>query len=607
MGKRKKKFTEGEATEYISRNVALKKLQLNLKQFRTLCILKGIYPREPKERKRAQGGKGGIKTLYAKKDIQFLLHEPNIWKLWEGQALNKKKIKAKHAGNFEHLRVLTKNKPRLKMDHIIKERYPTFIDALSDLDDCLTMCFFYATLPKFSKVPRAIVNLARRLTLEFQHAVIASRSLRKAFISVKGFYFQAEIKGQTITWIVPHQFTFNPASKLEADFGTMSTFVQFYINLLGFVNFKLFHQLNLVYPPKLNFVSVTKTEKSLVDPETYIMERVAALNTPLMRAGPAPVDDDVELDQFPDGDDPEEAERVKKEFEQVAKLKTLFNGLKVFLNREVPREPLVFILRCFGAEVSWDKTTFVGATFSEDDETITHQIVDRPSVEKKFISRYYVQPQWVFDCVNRRELIPTDQYLIGAELPAHLSPFVSSTSTTRYVPPEERALHDPTVMLNRGEDSDEISSAEEEDEDDESENNSDSENEEGDENEMEQEQISHAGNEKLDNEALTEEERKEKLRQEKKAEMAVAAGKVPRFNPYDKFRSNKEEQSLIEKMIPRKKQYLYNLMMKRRQERASKVRNFARKRELIEKEEKIKRKVQKKIERKKSVAAMMAE
>lgn len=79
------KFTEGEATEYISRNVALKKLQLNLKQFRTLCILKGIYPREPKERKRAQGGKGGIKTLYAKKDIQFLLHEPNIWKLWEGQ------------------------------------------------------------------------------------------------------------------------------------------------------------------------------------------------------------------------------------------------------------------------------------------------------------------------------------------------------------------------------------------------------------------------------------------------------------------------------------------------------------------------------------------
>lgn len=78
---------------------------------------------------------------------------------------------------------------------------------------------------------------------------------------------------------------------------------------------------------------------------------------------------------------------MKKEFEQVAKLKTLFNGLKVFLNREVPREPLVFILRCFGAEVSWDKTTFVGATFSEDDETITHQIVDRPSVEKKFISR----------------------------------------------------------------------------------------------------------------------------------------------------------------------------------------------------------------------------
>lgn len=69
-------------------------------------------------------------------------------------------------------------------------------------------------------------------------------------------------------------------------------------------------------------------------------------------------------------------------------LKKLFEGLKVFLNREVPREPLVFALRCFGAQVSWDDTTFPeGATFAETDETITHQIVDRPDLEKQYISR----------------------------------------------------------------------------------------------------------------------------------------------------------------------------------------------------------------------------
>lgn len=71
-------------------------------------------------------------------------------------------------------------------------------------------------------------------------------------------------------------------------------------------------------------------------------------------------------------------------------MKTLFKGLKVFLNREVPREPLCFTLRCFGAKVSWDRSLFIGATFDETDETITHQIVDRPDMEKQYISRLEV-------------------------------------------------------------------------------------------------------------------------------------------------------------------------------------------------------------------------
>jgi pescadillo protein len=79
---------------------------------------------------------------------------------------------------------------------------------------------------------------------------------------------------------------------------------------------------------------------------------------------------------------------MKQEVEKVKGLKTLFKGLKFFLNREVPREPLVFTIRCFGGEVSWDKVLFVGATFDESDESITHQIVDRPSLGKQYISRY---------------------------------------------------------------------------------------------------------------------------------------------------------------------------------------------------------------------------
>lgn len=41
------------------------------------------------------------------------------------------------------------------------------------------------------------------------------------------------------------------------------------------------------------------------------------------------------------------------------------------------------------------------------------QIVDRPTQGHKFLSRDYVQPQWVYDCINNRVRLPTDGYVLG--------------------------------------------------------------------------------------------------------------------------------------------------------------------------------------------------
>ena len=54
-------------------------------------------------------------------------------------------------------------------------------------------------------------------------------------------------------------------------------------------------------------------------------------------------------------------------------------------------------------------------------------------------SRYYVQPQWIFDCVNAQMLLPPEDYFIGAVLPPHLSPFVEEGEED-YVPPEKQVL-----------------------------------------------------------------------------------------------------------------------------------------------------------------------
>ena len=67
-----------------------------------------------------------------------------------------------------------------------------------------------------------------------------------------------------------------------------------------------------------------------------------------------------------------------------------------------------------------------GSPMQEGDERITHQVVDRPTQGHRFLSRKYVQPQWVLDSANFRVLMPTGLYVPGKVPPPHLSPFVDN-------------------------------------------------------------------------------------------------------------------------------------------------------------------------------------
>ncbi|XP_011371693.1 pescadillo homolog [Pteropus vampyrus] len=518
-GLEKKKYERGSATNYITRNKARKKLQLSLPDFRRLCILKGIYPHEPKHKKKVNKGSTAARTFYLIKDIKFLLHEPIVNKFREYKVFVRKLRKAYGKNEWNTVERLKDNKPNYKLDHIVKERHVQTI------------------------------QLCRRLTVEFLHYIIAARALRKVFLSIKGIYYQAEVLGQPIVWITP--YTFSHDHPTDVDYRVMATFTEFYTTLLGFVNFRLYQLLNLHYPPKLegqaHVEAIAHEDSYALDSESS-MEKLAALSASLARVV-VPAEEEVEVDEFPaDGDMAAQEEGRRKELEAQEKHKKLFEGLKFFLNREVPREALAFIIRSFGGDVSWDKSLCIGATYDVTDSCITHQIVDRPGQQTPVIGRYYVQPQWVFDSVNARLLLPVADYFPGVQLPPHLSPFVSEKEGD-YVPPEKLKL----LALQRGEHPGDLNESEEEEEGEE-----DNDGDEEGENEEEEEDDVEAGSEKEEEARLTalEEQRME----EKKPRVMAGTVKLE-----DKQRLAQEEESEAKRlaimMMKKREKYLYNKIM----------------------------------------------
>jgi pescadillo protein len=123
--------------------------------------------------------------------------------------------------------------------------------------------------------------------------------------------------------------------------------------------------------------------------------------------------------------------KISKNEENDKKLKNLFKGLIFYLGREVPIEIFETVIASCGGLFGDESEN---SAFKEDDKRITHYIVDRPpaGIEMK-PNKEYVQPQWIFDCINKKSLVPVSGYAPGKKLPPHLSPFYEVNEKGEYV------------------------------------------------------------------------------------------------------------------------------------------------------------------------------
>lgn len=338
----------------MTRTQALKKLQIPLREFRRLCILKGVFPRSPHKRLR-----GRDKTYYLLKDIKFLSHEPLLNHIREFRTW-KRRLASAHGRQEEHLASkIAAQKPQFRLDNILRERYPTFEDALRDIDDALATVHLFATLPAQRTVPAHMVATSARIVAEWQAYVTEARCLRKVFLSIKGVYYQARIRGVNITWVVPWKF--QTTVPKEVDITVMMTFWDMHSALLRFVMYRLCNDLGLTYPP------TTVTREDAVPP-------FASVSYAKMSAGGSAGADDEQQPAAP------MAEQVDPEA-------TLFANCVLYLGREVPVDLIAFMVKACGGRVGWDGP---GSPFDENNPSITHHVVDRP-IKHRFLTREYVQ------------------------------------------------------------------------------------------------------------------------------------------------------------------------------------------------------------------------
>lgn len=101
-------------------------LFLLIGNYRRLCILKGVFPREPKKKVR-----GNHHTYYHLKDILFVKHDPLLEKFREMRTYEKKIKKAEAKKNKDLYERLRTRKPTYTLDRLILERFVEYAFLLS--------------------------------------------------------------------------------------------------------------------------------------------------------------------------------------------------------------------------------------------------------------------------------------------------------------------------------------------------------------------------------------------------------------------------------------------------------------------------------------------
>lgn len=410
---RKERFKK----KYLTRMQSTRLLQMDSIHFRRLCILKGIYPRALERSKQKQSG--NEKQYYLAKEIKWLVRDHLVEKMMAHRAWEKKVRRMESMKKLEDLKLL--HSPKVKPQHnlvaTIKERYPYFVDALKDVDDAMSIITLYAFLSPEMKsestvethhvLTSGLHERARTICSEWTQYVKKAKILSKGFISIKGYYFEAIVRNERVRWLCPHEYAHKFPSGIQQY--VMISFLEFYLEVMKFILIKL----NAELKHEQEEEEKNETEGVNINVEDFSLSAAS-----------------LEVDGTPSARAKAVESMTKQSLLQaeLQKVRKVFDGMSFYLSREVPAKHLSLVIESCGGRVV---TEYVPSH-------ITHMVIDRPALPSgmnKENQIEYIQPQYIFDSLNARFLLPVEGYRIGEELPPHVSPFTVSITNQ----PEDNA------------------------------------------------------------------------------------------------------------------------------------------------------------------------
>ncbi|KAM0681722.1 mRNA-binding ribosome synthesis protein [Glugoides intestinalis] len=358
--------------KFVSRKKAIEKLNLTEKRFDKLTVIIGIYP--------------VIKTdkhCYDRSDDWYYKID-DIKRIFYSEAY--------HTLN-KNLRIQSKREKLMKMQQLeraaklfdeetdfvglVKQKYKSLGHSIDDLGSTLRNLYLINMLE---------IDIVKSILLEFEDFITERGLLSKAFMSKKGIYFGFNIQNIIISWLAPY-----PGSDLkdivEEKHEVPVQAQEYDFNFLDFGSFDEEEEEDSVEAP--------------ADPNDANKKDISLLKyaAPLLK-----IHLKLLLHKL----------NILLPSEDHKKKPGIFKNMKFYIDIKSINDQISFVIK---------NEEGLLCSFEEANIIITE------AVENILPEKTYVQPQYVFDCLNNAQLLHKAPYLVGKELPAHQSPFPDTLDT----------------------------------------------------------------------------------------------------------------------------------------------------------------------------------